>query len=598
MGLPQANTVLFFLSAFTGLWGLSVVLRAVNALPIPDARRCPQCKADMRATPGRTCPACAYEAHADPALQPRRHDLRAMLVGILSTAGGIALAPAALWVRRWETTGNDETLSIHPLSAVFYGVAAFGLALAVWAYRGDRSKGRRRCPECWYDMSGSIGSDSAQAAAMTCPECGHKQATVRAWYRPRRRRGVTALGLVLVLIGLYGQTVPRALRTGPVGLVPTTVLIVGMQWCPNSWLGRRGQGSGLLDRLSRGVWGWHARWARSHASGILRHGSGLDRAVLLFQTTEQGPDDAVALHLGVLDAVLNDRIDWDTVSSQEVVLACRYAYDRTHGPDHHAREASPEWEPLQDAVEEALPELLLRLDAPVSNETAVIFTLLDATANRSEEVRDRAFAGLLADAPGVHSAIIRYLAREPDEPDRVLDRALPLLDAELPSTRRAAVYLLMPLAHKTEREPREVLARLEEAALQEPDPTVAGMMIVELIMNLPDAYGHIEQWISAGQFSFDARISALRTMNPSSFGSSRTLYRWIRPILAEGTPDQVLETLLQIRVQDWADAFAREDLTASLDALASHENAVVAQRAADMRDQLQAERAAIPYRQW
>jgi hypothetical protein len=253
---------------------------------------------------------------------------------------------------------------------------------------------------------------------------------------------------------------------------------------------------------------------------------------------------------------------------------------------------------LQDEVEAALPELLRRLRAPVSNETAVIFTLLDATAIQSEEVQDQAFACLLMDAPEAHSAVIQYLAREPDDPDRVLERALPLLHAELASTRRAAVYLLMPLAQKTERPPREILARVEEAALQESDSSVAGLMITELISNLPDAYGHIEQWISTGQFSFEARISALRALNPSSFGSSRTVYRWVRPILKEGTPDQILETLQQIRVDDWTDAFAREDLTASLDALTSHADAAVSQRATDMRDQLLAQRPPIPPKRW
>jgi ssDNA-binding Zn-finger/Zn-ribbon topoisomerase 1 len=297
VGLPPANTVLFFLAAFTALWGLSVILRARRAQTVPDARRCPECKADMRQTPGRTCPACAFEAPTETALQIRRHDLRSLLVGIVSTAGGIALAPAALWVRRWETTGNDETLSIHPLSAVFYGVAAFGLALAVWAYRGDCSKGRRRCPKCWYDMSATIARDAPSAAPLTCPECGHEPANARALYQPRRHRRVTALGLSLIAIGVYGQTLPRALRTGPVGLVPTTVMIAGIQWWPENWLGRMPRGAGLADRLDSGAWAWQARWARSRAAGVLRSGEGLDRLHSLYETTAKRPEDAVALYL-------------------------------------------------------------------------------------------------------------------------------------------------------------------------------------------------------------------------------------------------------------------------------------------------------------
>ena len=266
MGLPPANTVLFFLAAFTALWGASVILRARRAQTIPGARRCPECKADMRQTPLRTCPACAYEAPTATALQIRRHDLRSLLVGIVSTAGGIALAPAALWVRRWETTGNDETLSIHPLSAAFYGVAAFGLALAVWAYRGDRSKGRRRCPKCWYDMSATIARDAPSAAPLTCPECGHEPTSIRALYRPRRRRRLALLGLAVIVAGLYGQTVPRALRTGPLGLVPTTVLIAGMPWLPESWyVDPAGTSDATLEERADWdrIWEWQLRWGRA-----------------------------------------------------------------------------------------------------------------------------------------------------------------------------------------------------------------------------------------------------------------------------------------------------------------------------------------------
>ena len=33
------------------------------------------------------------------------------------------------------------------------------------AWFGDRSRGRKRCPKCWYDM--------AYSSTLTCSECGH-----------------------------------------------------------------------------------------------------------------------------------------------------------------------------------------------------------------------------------------------------------------------------------------------------------------------------------------------------------------------------------------------------------------------------------------
>lgn len=273
MGLPLANTVLFFLSAFTGLWGVSVILRGLRAAPTPGVRRCPECKADMRETTGRACPACAYEASTEAELLPRCRDLRVLLVGIVSSVTGVALAPIAAWVLRWETTGDDDTLSVHPLSAVFYGVAAFGVALAVWAWRGDRSKGRRRCPKCWYDMSATIAGGSAHAAAMTCPECGHEPANPRALYRPRRRPKAALLGFAVVVLGILGQNVPRGLRTGPLGLVPTTVLVLGIPWLPDAWYEdpNRANEATLHERLSRDqAWRWQTAIAERITKWELR----------------------------------------------------------------------------------------------------------------------------------------------------------------------------------------------------------------------------------------------------------------------------------------------------------------------------------------
>ena len=44
-------------------------------------------------------------------------------------------------------------------------VPLVGLLLVVWGLWGDRSKGRPRCPKCWYDMRGTV-------PRLVCPECG------------------------------------------------------------------------------------------------------------------------------------------------------------------------------------------------------------------------------------------------------------------------------------------------------------------------------------------------------------------------------------------------------------------------------------------
>ncbi len=257
MGLPPANLVLFFLSAFVGLWGLSVAVRGARAGRAPGTRVCPQCGGSMLGVEGRRCPGCEFEAASEEDLQERVAAQGVVCVGLVAIVAGVVLVPFALVVRSWETPLDAE--SLHPLHAVFAGVGAFGLALAAWGWRGEPARGRRRCPRCWYDMSRLRGA--AGETVLICPECGHDAGSERRLYRARRRRWTMRVGVMLALIGWFGQTVPRGLREGWLGLVPTTVLIAGAEWLPTSWYERSPSPfSGLMDmRLDQG-WGWQGRW--------------------------------------------------------------------------------------------------------------------------------------------------------------------------------------------------------------------------------------------------------------------------------------------------------------------------------------------------
>src|SRR5690606_28519676 len=68
-----------------------------------------------------------------------------------------------------------------------------GLGLGAWGLFGDRPRGRRRCPACWYRMDGVRGR--------SCPECGRTARSERALLRTRRRWGWTAAGVLLVIAG-------------------------------------------------------------------------------------------------------------------------------------------------------------------------------------------------------------------------------------------------------------------------------------------------------------------------------------------------------------------------------------------------------------
>lgn len=96
--------------------------------------------------------------------------------------------------------------------------AVLGLALFIWAWRGDRPRGRRRCPSCWYDMAG--------VPSLRCPECGSQARTERKLARTRRRWSVLALALVIAA----APTTWAAVRNGWRSLVPNTLAILALPW--------------------------------------------------------------------------------------------------------------------------------------------------------------------------------------------------------------------------------------------------------------------------------------------------------------------------------------------------------------------------------
>lgn len=74
-------------------------------------------------------------------------------------------------------------------------IAILGILGGAIAYRAlfaDRSRGRRRCKKCWYDMSGVAGS-------LRCPECGRQFKCESDLHRTRRRKIPAIVGLIIAL---------------------------------------------------------------------------------------------------------------------------------------------------------------------------------------------------------------------------------------------------------------------------------------------------------------------------------------------------------------------------------------------------------------
>ncbi len=93
------------------------------------------------------------------------------------------------------------------------GMGVLVIALALFR---DKARGSRRCPKCWYDMSG--------AATLQCPECGSVARTERDLYRPRRRWKRAGFGAALLTLALIVAAVPSYQRGWP-SLLPGWLLV-------------------------------------------------------------------------------------------------------------------------------------------------------------------------------------------------------------------------------------------------------------------------------------------------------------------------------------------------------------------------------------
>ncbi|UYV13979.1 MAG: hypothetical protein NCW75_06730 [Phycisphaera sp.] len=98
---------------------------------------------------------------------------------------------------------------------------ALGLLGLAWAMLWDRSRGRKRCPKCWYVVEGVPEVDSAT----TCPECGKATRKPRKFRKTRRRWGFAALAMIMLAGSYASHAYPIVRDHGWWRAVPDTVLI-------------------------------------------------------------------------------------------------------------------------------------------------------------------------------------------------------------------------------------------------------------------------------------------------------------------------------------------------------------------------------------
>ena len=109
---------------------------------------------------------------------------------------------------------------VWPYVVVGGVVLAIGLGMAWRGLFGDRARGRRRCPKCWYDMAG--------LATLRCPECGREQASERKLTVARRRWRMIVPGVLLAATGGVCGGAPWLARAGWIASAPRPVLVLAM----------------------------------------------------------------------------------------------------------------------------------------------------------------------------------------------------------------------------------------------------------------------------------------------------------------------------------------------------------------------------------
>ena len=269
--MPSAPSILWFLAAFLLLWSASLVWRGIWGDRARGKRRCPECRSDVPPSAGMTCPGCGFEASKERELRGARCNWRMIAGGCAGVPLAAAAGYAGYQVWSWTRPNSVDLLrNVTYWNSLAAAVGAFALVCLIWAYRGERSRGRRRCPRCWYDMRGS---------GLQCPECGHEVASIRGLYRPRRRWTGVYFAVFFLLVGLGIQGVPRVRAGGWRATVPTTAIIAGMTWLPapivyqpaanieEDWT--------LSGRLSdERPWRWQRAWIARKTERLLRTESG------------------------------------------------------------------------------------------------------------------------------------------------------------------------------------------------------------------------------------------------------------------------------------------------------------------------------------
>lgn len=411
----RADSVLLMLTGLLELWGLLLIVRGLWGDRAGGRERCPACGEGV-GKKARRCESCGYEnSRGRDFRSPRRYWWMVIAGAVTLLAPPVFLVGIAV---RAAYTESDPERSFALWGMPAAGILAYGLALLGRGIYGQNPRGTRRCPKCWYDMGGAPG--------LVCPECGHDAKDLSNLLKRRRRARLVWIGAALALLGVIGFVTPLVQVRGWQTLVPSVVMIAGLEYLPDSVLGtgppRPGTYSNdtLAHRLRFETFRPpERRWLVSKCLAILRASHNralLDRASEFVRDRPDFADTVVLRLLGALNAPLGPERDTELAAAGGFLAWIR--------PEPSA--------PSRDAITAATDRLLdvVTKEPPVAANIATLLLgwsdrdpdallrILLGSIDPKDAVRCDATLGALIHLARAHAPVREVLTRMLDSSDR------------------------------------------------------------------------------------------------------------------------------------------------------------------------------------
>lgn len=255
-------------------------------------------------------------------------------VGLL-VLGMVVLAIAL--ARDWLLPGEVKARAIDRQAiAPFALIGLLGLLLACWGRWFDPSRGRARCPKCWYDLTTVRRIAISTGVRGNCSECGLRMGRDLDYFRPRANRWLLTAPVWSLVVMYVVYAVPRVHLHGWIGSIPTTALILGIGSLPDEVIVERGQVAGmnagptphnLWERYRTSeLWEWQKVLVKRRAMRVLESPGNVEAAWQAWAFVSR--KDFVRLDgLGpvVLDALVS--LDADKEAKAEDIVEAWHASD-------------------------------------------------------------------------------------------------------------------------------------------------------------------------------------------------------------------------------------------------------------------------------